>query len=364
MADESKQKSGAALKCMKVFVSTLLEVSHAQRRLHMARLAAGMKGDSPSDERRSGSSPATQETTPPTKVTCRRSPCQVDAGPSLPGRLTRGSSAGERSCREPSKGGKQGRHEPHSWQDARVQRCAPQRVFWVGAGGTQKFELAATSLLGHVVATKPWLRCRGGISARAGRLHGPPHALLLRRHLGHEVWGSSGDAHPGRKVSLHASHTSKLPLVVWQSEWPSAHLVCGRRRETSDCRLPLGQLISKLAPCTKALLAVLKGLPKHAVAEKKQIKESLEFLIRRCLVRSLPAKVPAATLPRTDRSRFACRCLSSVAFVALQKGAEAKEGSGEQGSRTGQIDRQESEDTEMADACEAAKVNAALDPLR
>ena len=51
----------------------------------------------------------------------------------------------------------------------------------------------------------------------------------------------------------------------------------------------MGQLMSKLAACTKALLAVLRGLPQHAVAERKQIKDSLDFLIRRCLIRSQPA---------------------------------------------------------------------------
>ena len=54
----------------------------------------------------------------------------------------------------------------------------------------------------------------------------------------------------------------------------------------------MGQLLAKLALCTKALLAVLRGLPEHAVAERKQINDSLDFLIRRCLMRSPPlAKV-------------------------------------------------------------------------
>lgn len=45
LAHEDKRRSGAALKCMKLFVTTLLEVAHAQRRLHMARLAAAVDGE-------------------------------------------------------------------------------------------------------------------------------------------------------------------------------------------------------------------------------------------------------------------------------------------------------------------------------
>ena len=62
----------------------------------------------------------------------------------------------------------------------------------------------------------------------------------------------------------------------------SAELSCG----LIACRLPVGQLTSRLAPCVKALLAVLKELPEHSVAERKQIIEYLDFLVRRCFLRS------------------------------------------------------------------------------
>ncbi len=54
----------------------------------------------------------------------------------------------------------------------------------------------------------------------------------------------------------------------------------------SKCRLPVGQLTSRLAPCVKGLLAVLKDLPEHSVAERKQIIEYLDFLVRRCFIRN------------------------------------------------------------------------------
>jgi len=41
----------------------------------------------------------------------------------------------------------------------------------------------------------------------------------------------------------------------------------------------------------KGLLAVMRGLPEHSVHERKQILESLDYLVRRCFLRNQPGKV-------------------------------------------------------------------------
>lgn len=41
----------------------------------------------------------------------------------------------------------------------------------------------------------------------------------------------------------------------------------------------------------KGLLAVMRGLPEHSVCERKQILESLDFLVRRCFMRGGNGKV-------------------------------------------------------------------------
>ena len=51
------------------------------------------------------------------------------------------------------------------------------------------------------------------------------------------------------------------------------------------------KLLHRLAPCVKGLLAVMRGLPEHSVHERKQILESLEYLVRRCFLRNQSSKV-------------------------------------------------------------------------
>ena len=62
LGDEDKRRSGAALKSMKTFVSTLLTVTHAQRRLHVDRLSAAVDGEVSGEV--GGEEPSAQESSP------------------------------------------------------------------------------------------------------------------------------------------------------------------------------------------------------------------------------------------------------------------------------------------------------------
>ena len=57
------------------------------------------------------------------------------------------------------------------------------------------------------------------------------------------------------------------------------------------------RFLHRLAPCVKGLLAVMRGLPEHSVHERKQILESLEYLVRRCFLRNQASKVRRAPPP-------------------------------------------------------------------
>lgn len=51
--------------------------------------------------------------------------------------------------------------------------------------------------------------------------------------------------------------------------------------------------MTRLGPACKALMAVLRRMPEHAVLERKQVNGALRYLIRRCLMKTSTLKVLA-----------------------------------------------------------------------